>query len=423
MTFKPTLKHAKKLDSNDELSKFRDKFIFPQHKGEDAIYFCGNSLGLQPKSVKGAIEEELTNWAEKAVEGHFRGENPWLFYHKLLKKQYKDIVGAKPVEVVAMNTLTVNLHLMLVSFYQPTKKRFKIMVEADAFPSDHYAVNSQAEFHGFDAEKAIVQLYPREGEIALRTKDILARIEEEGDELALVMLGGINYYTGQFFDLKKITKKAHSVGAFCGFDLAHAAGNVKLELHKWNVDFAVWCTYKYLNSGPGSVSGVFVHENHAKNQKLPRFAGWWGHDEDERFLMDKKFKPMTGADGWQLSNSQITTMASHKASLDIFEEAGMENLLAKSKKLTGYLEFLMHELNKEQDKLKIKIITPKRRGCQLSLVFSKHGKKIHQKISRKGVIADWREPDVIRIAPTPLYNSFEDVFKFYELLKKVIGKL
>ncbi|MFT5618663.1 MAG: kynureninase [Arenicella sp.] len=423
MSFKPTLEHAQKLDSKDELSHFRKRFHIPKHEGQEAVYLCGNSLGLQPKSAKNAIGRELKDWAKFGVEGHFRGKNPWLYYHKFLKEASAEIIGAKPVETVIMNSLTVNLHLMMVSFYQPTKKRFKIIMEADAFPSDHYAMASQAEFHGFEAEKAVIQLYPRKGEVALRTEDILAKIEEEGDELALVMLGGVNYYTGQFFELEKITKKAHSVGAFCGFDLAHAVGNVKLELHKWKVDFAVWCTYKYLNSGPGGSSGVFVHETHSKNKKLPRFAGWWGHNEEERFLMDKKFKPMVGADGWQLSNAQILPMAVHKASLEIFEEAGMENLLAKSKKLTGYLEFLVGELNNEQDKLKIKIITPESRGCQLSLVFSKHGKKVYNKISKKGVIADWREPDVIRIAPVPLYNSFEDVFRFYELLKETIGKL
>jgi len=433
MNFETTKDFAQQLDKNDSLAHFRYKFWIPTLNSvskntnpskEETVYFCGNSLGLQPKTTKAYIEQELEDWKNLGVEGHFHGKNPWLFYHKLLTKQTDKIVGAKEIEVVLMNNLTVNLHLLMVSFYRPTQKRFKILMEGGAFPSDQYAVESQVKFHGFSPNDAIVELIPRTGEDTLRTEDITKKIEDLGDSLALVMIGGVNYYTGQFFDLEKITAAAHKVGATAGFDLAHAAGNVPLQLHEWNVDFATWCSYKYLNSGAGGTSGVFIHEKYADDDLLPRFAGWWGHDEKARFQMKKGFIPMRGAEGWQLSNAQILPMAAHKASLDIFEEAGFENLRQKSEQLTAYMEFLIESFNKEQSKIKIKIITPKNkaeRGCQLSLVFDKEGKKYHEILTQKGVISDWREPNVIRIAPIPLYNSFMDCYRFYAILKEIAG--
>ncbi len=431
MNFETTKDFAKQLDTTDALAHFRDKFWIPtlnsisennNPSNQDVVYFCGNSLGLQPKATKNYIEQELEDWKNLGVEGHFHGKNPWLSYHRLLTNQTAKIVGAKKNEVVVMNNLTVNLHLLMVSFYRPTQKRFKILMEGGAFPSDQYAVESQVKFHGFLPNDAIVEIQPREGEEILRTEDITKKIEELGDELTLVMFGGINYYTGQFFDLEKITKTAHKVGATAGFDLAHAAGNVPLKLNEWKVDFATWCSYKYLNSGAGGISGVFINEKYADDDSLPRFAGWWGHDEKARFEMKKGFVPMHGAEGWQLSNSQVLPMAAHRASLDIFEEAGFENLRQKSEKLTAYMEFLIEHFNKEQSKINIKIITPKNindRGCQLSLVFDKQGKEYHKILTKKGVVSDWREPNVIRIAPIPLYNSFMDCYRFYEILKEI----
>lgn len=410
-----SLQYAQELDNKDPLRSYRDKFYFPQFQGENCIYFCGNSLGLQPKTVESYIQQELDDWKTFGVEGHFDGKNPWMYYHHFLEKQAAKIVGASTEEVVVMNTLSVNLNLMMVSFYRPNAKRFKIMVEADAFPSDHYAVQQQARFHGFDPKDAIIQLYPREGEHTLRTNDILQAIDDNGEELALVMLGGVNYYTGQFFDLPAITTKGHEVGAQVGFDLAHAAGNVLLQLNDWDVDFATWCSYKYLNSGPGGVSGVFIHEKHHKNLDLPRFAGWWGHDEKTRFKMDKTFVPIQSAAGWQMSNAQILPMAAHWASLEIFDEVGMPALREKSEKLTAYLEQLL-----EQSNFGFEIITPRdadQRGCQLSLLTGDNGKALFKKLQDNGVIADWREPNVIRVAPVPLYNSFEDCWKFVEILK------
>lgn len=423
MNFDTSKKFAQQLDTTDSLALFRDKFWIPKHDDSTkVIYFCGNSLGLQPKTTKSYIEQELEDWKNLGVEGHFHGKNPWFSYHTLLTEQTAKIVGAKSIEVVVMNNLTVNLHLLMVSFYRPTQKRFKILMEGGAFPSDQYAVESQVKFHGFSPSNAIVEIQPREGEETLRTEDIIKKIEEVGDELALVMFGGVNYYTGQFFDLEKITQAAHKVGAKAGFDLAHAAGNVALKLNEWKVDFATWCSYKYLNSGAGGTSGIFVNEKYAEDNSLPRFAGWWGHNEEARFEMKKGFIPMRGAAGWQLSNAQILPMAAHKASLDIFEEAGFENLRKKSEQLTAYMEFLIESFNQEQSKIKINIITPKNkseRGCQLSLVFDKEGKKYHEALTQKGVVADWREPNVIRIAPVPLYNSFMDCYRFYEVLKEV----
>ena len=374
---------------------------------------CGNSLGLQPKRTKEFLNQELEDWATFGVEGHFHAKNPWLPYHEFLSESYAKIVGAKNTEVVAMNTLTVNLHLMMVSFYRPTRKRHKIIIEGDAFPSDIYAVESQIKHHGFLTENSLIKLKPREGESAIRTEDIESIIESEGDEISLIMLGGVNYYTGQVFEFEIITKLAHTKGITVGFDLAHAAGNIKLELHKWGIDFAVWCSYKYLNSGPGSVAAAFVHEKH-HNSNLQRFAGWWGHNKEDRFTMPDKFKPITTAEGWQLSNPPILSLAAIRASLSIFDEVGMEKLLVKSKKITNYLVFLLNSIETDQ----IEIITPKERGCQLSIRVNNRNEDLFEAITAKGVIADWREPDVIRVAPIPLYNSFKDVFDFYSILKE-----
>ena len=426
MQYENSLEFAKKLDQKDPLKHYREQFYFPQHNGKDVIYLCGNSLGLQPKTVEKALLAELDQWKTYGVEGHFKGEMPWMYYHKFLTRQSANLVGAKPDEVVVMNTLTTNLHLMMVSFYRPTKDRFKIIMEGGAFPSDQYAVENQVRFHGFDPEKAIVEVHPREGETTLRIEDIIETIKKHGDQTALVMFGGVNYFTGQWFDLEAITEAGHAVGANVGFDLAHAAGNVVLKLHDWEVDFAVWCSYKYLNSGPGGPSGVFVHEKHGNNPDIPRFSGWWGHDEESRFLMKKGFIPMKGAAGWQLSNAQIFSFAAHKASLDIFDEVGMEALREKSEKLTGFMEFLINEAN--QNGHNFNIITPKNpkdRGCQLSIITDETGKELFNYLTENGVIADWREDNlfgknggVIRVAAVPLYNSFEDVFNFVQMLKK-----
>ena len=421
MNFSSERAYALAQDAVDSLRHYRSLFHLPKgKKGGEVIYFCGNSLGLQPRTVEEALLRELKHWREEAVEGHFRGEMPWMYYHKFLQPQSARLTGAKPEEVVVMNTLTTNLHLMMVSFYRPEGRRRKILVEGGAFPSDQYAVESQLRFHGIDPEEGMVELLPREGEHCLRTEDILRRIEELGEELALVLLGGVNYYTGQFFDLEAITRAAHAQGAVAGFDLAHAVGNVPLRLHDWDVDFAVWCSYKYLNAGPGGPSGVFVHERHGDRPDLPRFAGWWGYEEESRFLMRKGFKPMRGAAGWQLSNAQILSFAAHKAGLDIFDEAGMDALRQKSLRLTGYLEFLLNRLNEQSRRFEI--ITPARpeeRGCQLSLLALEQGRALYDYLTENDVVCDWREPNVIRVAPVPLYNSFEDVWRFVDVLASI----
>ena len=415
--FEPSFDFAQKLDQEDPLRSFREKFVFPQHNGEPVLYFCGNSLGLQPLAVREAVNAELDHWGEHAVEGHFRGEKPWMYYHKFLTEATARLVGALPHEVVVMNTLSVNLHLMMVSFYRPSGKRYKIIMEAGAFPSDQYAVESQVRFHGFEPADAIVEVAPREGEETLRTADILETISRHGNETALVLFSGVQYYTGQFFDLKAITEAAHRAGAYAGFDLAHTAGNLPLELHEWGPDFAVWCSYKYLNSGPGGPSGVFVHERHANSPELPRFAGWWGHDEDSRFRMEKGFRPMHGAAGWQLSNAQILSFAAHLASLNLFDEAGMNRLRVKSLLLTAYLEYT---LTSARDRgLDFRIITPNEsnsRGCQLSLLTGPEGRALFDRLTGQGVVTDWREPNVIRFAPVPFYNSFTDIWKLGKLL-------
>ncbi|MGB0929992.1 MAG: kynureninase [Chitinophagales bacterium] len=416
--FQNTLSFAQKMDENDPLKSFRQKFHLPiQKSGEPFIYLCGNSLGLQPKSTRAAIEQELKDWENHGVEGHFHAKTPWLPYHEFLTEAIAEVVGAKPIEVVVMNTLSVNLHLMMVSFYRPTAKRHKILIEFDAFPSDKYAVASQIKFHGFDPAESLIELKAREGEECIRMEDIEAVIEAEGEEIALIMIGNTNYYTGQFFDMKRIAALGHAKGCKVGFDCAHGAGNVDLNLHESGVDFAVWCSYKYINSGPGSLGGCFVHERHAHDKTLPRFEGWWGHNKETRFGMRDGFDPIPGVEAWQLSNPPILSMAAIKASLEVFMEAGMENLRAKTVKLTGYLEFLIDEMNE----IRIKIITPrdsKQRGCQLSIQVQDADKTLFNQITKAGVIADWREPDVIRVAPVPLYNSFEDVYRFVEILKE-----
>jgi kynureninase len=413
--FLNTHEFAQQLDKEDQLAHFRSQFHLLQKDGKPLTYLCGNSLGLQPKNVRTAIEQELKDWAELGVEGHFAGKNPWMYYHHFLTEKAATVVGAKPSEVVVMNNLTANLHLMMVSFYRPTKTRYKIMMEVSAFPSDQYAMETQARFHGFHPDDAIIELTPRNGEYTLRTEDIVAKINQHKDDLAIVMMGGVNYYTGQAFDMKTITEAAHAVGAMVGFDCAHAAGNLQLQLHDWDVDFAVWCTYKYLNSGPGGTSGVFVHERYGNNPDLIRFAGWWGHDEKERFQMKKGFKPMQGAAGWQLSNAQIFPMAIHNASLELFAQAGIENLRKKSEKLTGYLEFILSEY-----KAHLTVITPENpqeRGCQLSIIVKQNGKKLFDYFVEHNVLPDWREPDVIRMSPVPMYNTFEEVWNIGRVLK------
>lgn len=421
-TYKTGIDFARQLDNADPLASYRTKFHIPKHRdGNDIIYFCGNSLGLQPKTTKDYINQELKDWAELGVEGHVYGKNPWLSYHELLTENMAKIVGAKPIEVVVMNTLTTNLHLMMVSFYKPTKNRYKILIEADAFPSDKYAVESQLRHHGFDDKEGLILWSSRENEELAKYDDLEAIMEVHGDEIALIMIGGVNYYTGQFFDLRRIAELGHQYGCVVGFDCAHGAGNVNLDLHNSGADFAIWCSYKYLNSGPGSLSGVFVHEKHAYRNDLNRFTGWWSHNKETRFRMRDDFDMLPGAEGWQLSNPPILSMAAIKASLDMFAEAGMDNLIAKSKKLTNYFEFLLNELHNES----IKIITPKNpmeRGCQLSIQVKNADKSLHKKLTDAGIISDWREPDVIRCAPVPLYNSFEDVYIMVERLKSILNE-
>ncbi len=415
---KQTLADALQRDAQDELKGYRSKFHIPkQENGKHFIYLCGNSLGLQPKSTESGIKQELEDWKKLGVEGHFHAKNPWLTYHEFLTDKMAKIVGAKPIEVVVMNTLSVNLHLLMVSFYRPTQKRYKILIESDAFPSDRYAVNSQLKFHGY--EDGLLELKPREGEVLLRQEDIEASISKHGDSIALILISCPNYYTGQVVDMKKIAAVGHAKGCLVGFDLAHGAGNLKLELHDSGVDFAAWCSYKYLNSGPGSVGACFVHERHAKAFDLPRFAGWWGHNKETRFGMRDAFDPLTGAEGWQLSNPPILSLAAIKASLEIFDEVGMTALHEKSKKLTGYLELMLKELSND-----VKILTPENteeRGCQLSLQIIKgNGRFVFDTLTKNGIVADWREPDVIRIAPVPLYNTYEDIFHFVEILKNAL---
>ncbi|MDF9800960.1 kynureninase [Catalinimonas alkaloidigena] len=413
---------ALQLDKSDLLKHYREQFHIPKdEEGKAKIYFCGNSLGLQPKKVTQYLQESLHKWQSQGVEGHFEEPAPWLTYHILLKASLAHITGAHEHEVVAMNNLTTNLHLMMVSFYRPSGQRYKIMLEAGAFPSDQYAVESQLRFRGYDPEDAIIEVQPKPGEETLHMDDIIARMHEHKEEIALVLFPGVQYYTGQYIDIQKITEAAHEIGAKAGFDLAHTVGNIPLQLHDWNVDFAVWCSYKYLNSGPGSNGGVFVHEHYASDTTLTRFAGWWGHDEKERFQMKKGFRPMYGADGWQLSNVNILSASVQRFALEMIAQAGMENLRKKSIQLTDFLESCIQELDPEGQQ--IKIITPsnpEERGCQLSMFVLRGGKHLFQKLTEASIVVDWREPNVIRVAPNPLYNTFEEVYRFYEILKSTL---
>ena len=425
MIFENTREFAKSLDAQDELRKYRDEFHFPHVNGKQVIYFTGNSLGLQPRSAKKFVDEVMNDWANLAVEGHFYAEKPWWDYHERFANPLSKLVGALPAEVTVMNTLTVNLHLLMVSFYRPTKSRYKIICEEKAFPSDQYMFQSQVHFHGYKTEDAIVEIKRRNGEHNIRLEDVLAKIEEVGEELALVLIGGVNYYTGQVFDMKTITAAGHKAGAYVGWDLAHAAGNVKLELHDWNVDFAAWCSYKYMNSGPGNASGCFVHEKHHHDAALPRFAGWWGHNKERRFKMEPTFDPVHGADGWQVSNLPVLSLAPYLASVDMFDEIGMDVLIEKRNLITSYLEFILQEIDKEVDST-FEIITPSNpaeRASQLSVLLHGEGRSLFDYLMENGVITDWREPNVIRLAPVPLYTSFADMYEFGQILKRGIQKV
>lgn len=413
------LEEARLLDDNDVLSIYRDQFFFPKINNKKCLYFSGNSLGLQPKSVIDYIQSELNDWSELGVEGHFSAKNPWLHYHKILTEQNAQLVGAKNNEIVVMNALTTNIHLLLISFYRPTKTRYKILCESSAFPSDLYVLQSQVELHGYDFEDAVVMI-PSNNKGVVNHDQVYNMIQDLGDELALIFIGGVNYYSGQVFDMQEITKRGHEVGSLVGFDLAHAAGNIFLNLHDWKVDFATWCSYKYLNSGPGNVSGVFIHEDQSLKKPF-RLKGWWGSSEKNRFFYDhqKKFQCLDGAEGWQLSNAPVLGMAAHKASLDIFSKAGMSSLVKKSKSLVDCLERVFLDFNKVSKDLKFTIITPKEPmppGCQLSILVNHSGRKVYDLLKENGVIVDWREPDVIRFAPVPLYNSFEDIYKLSQIL-------
>ncbi|MGW9685554.1 kynureninase [Flagellimonas sp. 2504JD1-5] len=419
MTFQNSLEFAQQLDADDPLSKYRDEFHYPLVAGKEVIYFTGNSLGLQPKRTQKFVDDVMKDWRELAVEGHFYAKKPWWDYHERLAKGLSKVVGAKPMEISVMNTLTVNLHLLMVSFYRPTQKRFKILCEEKAFPSDQYMLQSQVRFHGYDPEEAIVEVRKRKGEHFWRQEDILQKIDEIGDELALVLIGGVNYYNGQVFDMKAITSAGKSVGAVVGWDLAHAAGNIALELHEWEVDFAAWCSYKYMNSGPGNASGIFVHERHLGKKDLPRFEGWWGTKKETRFLMKPEFDPIDTADAWQLSNPPILSIAPYLASLELFDEVGMRTLIEKQKKIVAYLEFVLHEIDKEVTS-SFEIITPEERGCQLSVFLHGEGRALFDYLMKNGVITDWREPNVIRLAPAPFYCSYSDMYNFGQILKRGI---
>lgn len=425
MRYEPTLEFAKAQDEADPLRDYRDQFHFPSFGTPEMAYFSGHSLGLQPKAASAAVELELDEWAKYGVEGHFHATNPWYSYHENLTQPMAKIVGAKASEVVCMNSLTTNIHLLFVSFYRPSRERFKIISEAKMFPSDRYLLETQAEFHGFDPDETIIEITPREGEWTIREEDILAAVDANAEQLAMVFFGGVNYFTGQLFDMPALTKAAHAVGAIAGFDLAHAAGNVPLALHDWDIDFAAWCSYKYLNSGPGNVGAIFVHERHGSSFELPRFGGWWGHDKTTRFQMKSGFQPMHGAEGWQLSNAPVLGMSVMKASIDIFAEVGMTALREKSRKLTGYLEYTIGLLAQAFPDASISMISPRdpeRRGSQISINVGGRERQLFDDMIAEGVIADFREPCIIRIAPVPLYNSFQDVFTFGKVMRKLLAK-
>lgn len=416
-----TLDFAQQLDKDDELKTFRDKFYIPLINGKEVFYFAGNSLGLQPKTAQDYVLNEMENWANYGVEAHFHGRNPWANYHEIFSKKLSPIVGALPEEIVVMNQLTVNLHLLLTTFYRPDKNRFKIICEAKTFPSDWFAIESHVKLHGYETSDAVIEVAPRKNENFIRNEDIISKIKEYGNQIALVIIGGINYYTGQLFDMKAITEAAHSVGAKCGFDIAHAVGNVELHLHDWEVDFACWCSYKYLNSGPSGVAGAFIHQRYISDPSLLRLAGWWGTNKHERFQMKKEFHPIPTAEGWMISNSQVLALAVHHASLDIFEEAGFEKIIAKGKKLSAYLMFILNDITLKFSPNLFEIITPQNvdeHGCQVSILTLHKGRDLFDFLNANGVIADWREPRVIRIAPVPLYNTFEEIFRLGEIIKK-----
>lgn len=424
MKFENTREFAQSLDREDALAKYKEQFIFPTVNGKKVIYFTGNSLGLQPRSAKKYVDDIMNDWADLAVEGHFKAEKPWWDYHERFSLKLGNLVGAKPHEITVMNTLTVNLHLLMVSFYRPDKKRYKIICEEKAFPSDQYMIASQVKFHGFDPADAVVEVKKRPGEHHFRTEDILNTIKEVGDECALVLIGGVNYYSGQVMDMETITKAGHTVGAKVGWDLAHAAGNIELKLHEWNVDFAAWCSYKYMNSGPGNASGCFIHERYHGLNDIPRFEGWWGHNKKRRFLMEPQFQPEPNAHAWQISNAPVLALAPYLASVEMFDEVGMDALIAKRNTIVAYLEFILHEIDREV-KGNFEIITPsnqKERGTQLSVFLHGEGRELFNYLMENGVITDWREPNVIRLAPAPFYCSFEEMFEFGQILKKGILK-
>ncbi len=422
MSYPNTLEGAKAADQADPLASYREEFLFPKNNDQKVLYFTGNSLGLQPKRAREIISEELDDWARWGVDGHLEAQRPWLSYHENFSAALAKIVGAKESEVVAMNGLTTNLHLLMVTFFRPEGKRCKILCEGKAFPSDQYALKSQLRFHGLDPAECLIEIEPDPETELIEEERIIAAIDEHKDELALVMLGGVNYYTGQVFDMARITDAGKRAGAMVGWDLAHGAGNIPLELHKWGADFAAWCGYKYLNSGPGGVSGVFIHEKHHAKKDIPRFEGWWGHAKEDRFKMPENFVPIPTAEAWQLSNAPVMAMAPLLASLELFDQIGLEALRAKSLKLTGYLQQVIEDAAQNSGQ-KVRIITPteaERRGCQISIAVPGKGKAVFEQLSEAGVIADWREPDVIRLAPVPLYNSFEDVYQFGQLLEKYL---
>ena len=421
MNFQNTLSFAQGLDAKDPLGKYRKEFYFPKVNGKDVIYFTGNSLGLQPKQTQKYVDEVMEDWRELAVEGHFHADKPWWDYHERLAAPLAKVVGAHPSEISVMNTLTVNLHLLMVSFYRPTKKRYKILCEEKAFPSDQYMFQSQLKFHGLDADDALIEIKKRDGEHFWRTKDVLNKIEEIGEELALVLIGGVNYYNGQVFDMEVITKAGKEMGAYVGWDLAHAVGNIELKLHEWGVDFAAWCSYKYMNSGPGNASGIYVHEHYLNRKDIPRFEGWWGTKKETRFLMKPQFEPMETADAWQISNAPILALAPYLASLQLFQEVGMAALIEKRNSIVSYLEYILQEIDKEVEST-FEIITPEARGAQLSVLLHGEGKPLFDYLMKQGVITDWREPNVIRLAPAPFYCSFEDMYRFGQILKSGILK-
>lgn len=423
MIFENSVEFAQQLDTNDPLHRFRDQFYIPFIHGKESIYFNGNSLGLQPKTTQDYVLSELEKWANFGVEGHFHGKNPWVTYHDLFPEKLSPIAGSLPEEIAVMNQLTINLHLLLITFYRPLEKRYKIICEEKAFPSDQYAIASHLKLHGHEVAEALIEIKPRPGEFSIRNEDILSAIKENGDDTALVIFGGVNYYSGQVFDMESITTAAHEVGAVCGFDLAHAVGNIELKLHDWDVDFAVWCSYKYLNSGPGGIAGAFIHQRFIGDKSLLRLAGWAGTDKHERFQMKKNFNPIPTAEGWHVSNTEVLSMAAHNASLDVFKEAGFETIIKKGKLLSAFLLFILNDINNNSVKKKLEIITPqedKRHGCQVSILMFEKGRELFDFLNKNGVIADWREPNVIRVAPVPLYNTFEEVYTFGKIVNNFL---